>query len=669
MRAKFSLGLLRGLLVCAFSLILGGIVAHGQSVPFTVGFWYPTNGESFLAPATIGVHARVTDSNVVETVQYFSGATSIGIVTNTGGVLLTNTSAANPFFMAWSNVAAGDYSLTAVATDSAGHTATSAPVNITVTNMPFVVSFWYPTNGESFLAPATIGVHAQVADSYVVETVQYFSGATSIGTVTNSKGVLVTNLSTDSPFYMAWSNVLASSYTLTAVATDSAGHTATSAPVNITVTNKPPPPPAPFVVSFWYPTNGESFLAPATIGVHALVTDSNVVETVQYFSGETSIGIVTNTGGVLLTNSSTANPFFMAWSNVLAGDYSLTAVATDSAGHTATSAPVNIIVTNPPPPPPVPFVVSFWYPTNGQIFLAPATIGVHARVTDSNVVETVQYFSGETSIGIVTNTGGVLLTNTSAANPFFMAWSNVAAGDYSLTAVATDSAGHTATSAPVNIYVLSNLPPVVSIYAPDPVAVEGTNSTNWFTPPPSASNYWSGSNTATFLVRRDSATNAALTVYYTIGGTASNGVDYAAIPNNVMIPAGQQYALIPIVPLIDNDATNRFYDTVVLSLTEPANTPPTYTVGSPSRAGAIILEENLLPIVPPMVRSLADSSIHVSLPAANGLNFSLQISTDLVNWVPVCTNTVLKGSAQYVDPNGGNAGLFYRIVPAPPASY
>ena len=72
----------------------------------------------------------VTDSNVVKTVQYFSGATSIGIVTNTKGVLLTNTSAANPFYMLWSNVPAGNYTLTAVATDSAGLTATSAPVNI-----------------------------------------------------------------------------------------------------------------------------------------------------------------------------------------------------------------------------------------------------------------------------------------------------------------------------------------------------------------------------------------------------------------------------------------------------------------------------------------------------------------------------------------------------------
>jgi len=52
------------------------------------------------------------------------------------------------------------------------------------------------------------------------------------------------------------------------------------------------------------------------------------------------------------------------------------------------------------------------------------------------------------------------------------------------------------------------------------------------------------------------------------------------------------------------------------------------------------------------------------LPATNGMNVSIQISTDLVNWLPVCTNTVLKGSAQFVDPDsGGRPKLFHRIVP------
>ena len=756
-------------------------------IPFAISFSYPTNGQAYLAPANVGIRVLVTDSNVVRTVQFFSGTTSLGIITNTSTVLLTNSTQSNPFYLTWSNVPSGSYTLTALATDIAGNTATTSPVNITVTNVPppnvpFAIGFWYPTNGQSFLAPATIGIHALVVDSNVVRTVQYFSGATSLGIVTNTGGVLLTNTTQGNPFFLSWSNVPAGSYALTAMATDSAGNTATSSVVNITVTNSPLPN-IPFVVSFWYPTNGQTFIAPANIGVHALVVDSNVVQTVQYFANGNSLGSVTNSGGVLLTNSTQGNPFYLSWSNVPAGNYALTALATDSAGHTATSAPVNIIVTNLTtpnikpsvgiyspangasylapatvkiyarayestgqvatveffennlslgvvpnssqmivsnlssallypmtwsnvpagsyalkviatdtngntatssvvnitivtnlPPPNVPFTVGFWYPTNGQMFAAPANIGVHARVTDSNVVQTVQYFANSVSIGTVTNSGGVWLTNTTQGNPFFLAWSNVPTGTYALTAVATDSAGHTASSAPVTVFVLTTLPPVISIYATDPVAIEGSGFTNWSNPTSTVSAYVSGTNTATFVVHRDSSTNTDLTVYYSIGGTAINGTDYEPLPGYVTIPAGQSYALITIYPLEDPDYSYPYYDTVVLSPLAPPtafNSPATYSIGSPASAAAIILEEYFLPLPQPVIRSLTDSVLHISLPATNGMNFSLQVSTDMVNWLPVCTNTVLKGSAQFVDPNGtSGTGVFYRIVPvATPASY
>ena len=788
---KTTLGVrwLSGCFGLLLMLGMGTGIARSQAIPFAVSFWYPTNGQGFVAPATVGVHALVTDSNVVRIMQYFSGASVIGTVTNTANTLLTNSTQSNPFFMSWSNVAVGGYTLRAVALDSMGRYATSPPVNISVTSAPPVVVrpsvyIYSPTNGSSFGYPTSVMLYARAAESTgTVATVQFFANSVSLGTVSNSSQTVFTNISTEPLFPLTWSNTPAGSYALTAIATDAKGMTATSSVVNITVatntppvvvrpsvyiysptngakfvtpaavgiyvhalestgtiatvqffanstslgvvsntsqmvftnissaplfplvwsnapagsyaltalatdakgmtatssvvnitvvTNSPPPPAIPFYVSFWYPTNGQAFAAPATIGVHALVTDSNVVKVMQYFANGTSIGVITNSGTVPLTNSTQSNPFFLSWSNVPAGSYTLTALAMDSAGNLATSAPVTVTVTNIPAPV-VPFAVSFWYPTNGQMFLAPATIGVHAKVTDSNVVQTVQYFANGTSIGLTTNTGTTLLTNSTQSNPFYLAWSNVPAGNYVLTALATDSAGHSATSGPVTIFVLTSLPPVVSIYAPDPVAVEGTNYGTWYAPTNATTNYISGANTATFLVRRDSATNTALTVYYSIGGTAINGVDYVTLPTSVTIPAGQRYALITIDPLDDMDSSYRPYDTVILSLLLPpmANVlPQPYTVGTPGSAGAIILEENYLPMPKPVIRNLPDSSLHVSLPATNGMNFCLQISTDLLNWIPVCTNTVLKGSAQYVDPGSGVPGLYYRIVPVNvPGSY
>jgi hypothetical protein len=209
------------------------------------------------------------------------------------------------------------------------------------------------------------------------------------------------------------------------------------------------------------------------------------------------------------------------------------------------------------------------------------------------------------------------------------------------------------------------LPPEVTIYAPDPIAVEGTNFF-WFRPDSDFTNYCTGTNTATFLVRRAGDTNSDLTVFYDIGGTATNGVDYATIADNVTIPAGKHFALITIVPLDDVDPVWHFYDTVALALKAPTNTPPPYRVGWPGKAAAIILEDRDLGTNGPVVGyCLPDHCFRFSQPWTNGLSFCLQVSTNLVNWTSICTNTVTKGSAQFVDPEAGDFDhRYYRAVPA-----
>jgi len=564
-------------LVCACAFFLGCNLAEAQPISFSVSFWYPTNGESYVAPANIGVHAMVTDSNVVETVQYLVGTNSIGIVTNKGGVLITNSNSESPFFVYWTNVPVGTYTLTAVATDSAGNMATSAPVTITVTkpppppppvpfvyiysptngsvyhaptnvtmyvragesggavasveffenktllgvvsnsgpatnisseplysltwsnvptgafalqaiaidtngnsasssvvsitvyppppNVPLAVAISFPTNGQSYIAPATVPMRASVADSNVVQTVQYYSGTNSIGIVTNHSGLLLTNITAESPFLFDWTNVPAGTYTLTALAVDTAGHTTTSASVTITVT--PAPPPVPYVY-IYSPANGSTYHAPTNVILYAHAGElGGAVASVEFFENKTLLGVVSNTS--VATNISSVPLYSLIWSNVPTGTIALQAVVIDTNGNTATSSVVIITVYPPPPPPPnIPLSISFWYPTNGETYFAPADIGIHAAVADSNVVETVQYFSGTNSIGIVTNKGGVLLTNISGESPFYLDWTNVPAGTYSLTAVATDSAGNMATSAPVTITVTPPPPlvPYVYIYSP-----------------------------------------------------------------------------------------------------------------------------------------------------------------------------------------------------------
>jgi hypothetical protein len=138
---------------------------------------------------------------------------------------------------------------------------------------------------------------------------------------------------TSSPYTMAWTDVAQGSYTLTARATDNAGASTTSAPVNVKVTASPTPN-VPPVVTLTSPQNGETFVAPAAITLSAMASDSDgTVVRVDYYSGNTLIG-----------SSTTGPSYAFTWTNVSLGSYTLTARATDNAGATTASAAVKIQV-------------------------------------------------------------------------------------------------------------------------------------------------------------------------------------------------------------------------------------------------------------------------------------------------------------------------------------
>ncbi|HEY2953268.1 MAG TPA: LamG-like jellyroll fold domain-containing protein, partial [Verrucomicrobiae bacterium] len=76
-----------------------------------------------------------------------------------------------------------------------------------------------------------------------------------------------------------------------------------------------------------------------------------------------------------------------------------------------------------------------------------------------------------------------------------------------------------------------------------------------------------GPTNALFTVSRTGSTAADLTVSYTIGGTASNGVDYLTLSGSVLIPAGFSSATITVTPIDDAIAEGR--ETIILTLVLP----------------------------------------------------------------------------------------------------
>jgi hypothetical protein len=84
---------------------------------------------------------------------------------------------------------------------------------------------------------------------------------------------------------------------------------------------------------------------------------------------------------------------------------------------------------------------------------------------------------------------------------------------------------------------------------------------------------------------RNGDTTAPLTVAYVVGGTATAGADYVALPGAVTIDAGVTSATIPVVPI--DDTLVESAETVVVTIT--AN--PAYVIGSGAAAVSITSDD------------------------------------------------------------------------------
>jgi len=187
-------------------------------------------GAPFNAPATVVCSATASDSDgTVSRVDFYAGSSLIG----------TDVSA--PYSVNWNNVAAGTYTLTALATDNSGATTQSSPVTVTVNatanppapggsptapgNQPPTVTLTSPVDGATFNSFSSVSISASVHDSDGrIRRVRFFAGRTQVGDDTRG------------PAYTTrWSHVAPGTYTLTAVATDDDGASTTSGAVTITV--------------------------------------------------------------------------------------------------------------------------------------------------------------------------------------------------------------------------------------------------------------------------------------------------------------------------------------------------------------------------------------------------------------------------------------------------
>jgi hypothetical protein len=402
-----------------------------------------------------------------------------------------------------------------------------------------------------------------------------------------------------------------------------------------TNTNLPP------TVRLVTPTDGAVFNAPANIPLLANANDPNGYLTLQYvefFAGANSLGIRTN-----FPTLNPVGPFALQWTNVPRGDYTLTAVAVDDHAAKATSAPVHISVQGAPPPPgPVALIASnsVWkYLDNGT---DQGTAWRGPGFDDSTWAAgraQLGYGDGDetTAVSFGPNPNNKFIT-TYFRRGFEIAsrndWSN-------LTARLLQDDGAVVYLNGVEV-VRANLPPgeiffntlalaavenqMIEFALSPSLLVDGRNvvAVEMHQVNPASSDLsfdfqltaagappertvvnvvatdpdsrevgpLGFADLGTFTISRSGRQDFDLPVYFSLSGTASNGVDYLFISNRVVIPAGSAYAAVMVSPL--NDRAIEGTETVVLTLEPPVcidlfpPPPECYLVGPSNRATVFI---------------------------------------------------------------------------------
>jgi hypothetical protein len=370
---------------------------------------------TFGAPTTITANATPSSGASITQVEFFVNGASVAIDT------------ALPYSVVWTPSTVGTNTLTAVATQSGAATTTSSAVVLTVNGLAPTISLSAPLGGTSVVAntETTVVAVPTASSGASITQVAFFAGATQIG------------VATAPPYSIAWTPTVAGAASLTARVTDSTGTTATSSPVNITVTAAVP------TVALTSPTVATTLAqgVPVTLTASASSAGATVTR-VDFLVQLPGAGSSTVVGSLL------APPYAFTWTPTTAGIVAISARATDSTGATATSAAVNVTVAAP--------TVTLTTPANASSVGLGAPLTLTATTTAGSVsrMEFLAQLPGSSTNTVV----GTVLTP-----PYTFSWTPSNAGVVVLTAKVTDSNNIPTTSAPVNITVVA---PSVALTAP-----------------------------------------------------------------------------------------------------------------------------------------------------------------------------------------------------------
>ena len=439
------------------------------NAPPAVAMTAPADGSTFTAPANITFQASASDSNgTIFKVEFLADNYKIGEAT------------AAPFSFSWNGVAAGTYAIKARAVDNLGASTLSAPISVTI-NAPIVLTSASYIKTDALTKGNWKGAYGSEGANIIGNASNYPSYATVISNGKSSYtwaaftpyDAALLKLSTNERIASCWYS--SGSFTIDVNLSDGQSHGLA------------------FYALDWNDGNG------------------NRAEKVEIFDAATGTLLDTH------TIASFQQGKYLVWD--LRGHVRIKVTNIAS----GTNAVVSGLFFGPAFNTPNPLSVAITNPANGTSVSAPWSTVISANASNSSgVVTKVEFYDGDTKLGEDTS------------SPYTLNWSNVGAGTHTLTAVAYDNTGLSATSAPVNVTVI---PPTVAItyvktdtvtqgnwkgvYGTDGVNVIGQSAVypSYATVTPSgyASYTWTPSTSSPAAVEKVSSTDRIASCWYSPG--------------------------------------------------------------------------------------------------------------------------------------------------------
>ncbi len=408
---------------------------------------------------TFNAIATVAAPNSIAKVEFFGeSTTNPGVVTKLG-----EDNSPPQFSLPPRTLEPAHYTLYAVATDSRGYKARSAPVLVTsAPNQAPVVRILSPKAATPVAVGTSITISALATDidGYVATMRFYSDSKTVINTQTRSGP-------SSAPFEFVWNGAALGTHQIYAEAEDDRGLIKRLGPLSVTVTNSAP------VVSLLQPAHGQFVAHPGPVALSVNASDNQPLASLNYRITPVSLP---NNGNCTTLNIAgvAAQGFSASWTPVCPGRYRVGATAVDAQGLTTSSAENDVFITksknNVEP------FVKVISPAPGGYFKPGSVINFVAQARDDST--TPQYlgvnrlnFVGNGSIVLSVDTPSSIdpATGTSTWSGSYTLPTNAPLGNYAISAAAREtgsalSSGHTV---PFNVNVVNKIPLVATLSLPN----------------------------------------------------------------------------------------------------------------------------------------------------------------------------------------------------------